>query len=259
MCFLLKSHIKPGVCTMTGSFGPVDQRKTDWRCLIMVIGALQLSVTSISFGTPGSNRWERALFLGANEDSFFTLMFSRENPGSYFVDYDTVYVQEQSNQSGEIIRRFEASTYVLRDTTAYGDWAYLSDSGSGFDHLEFTETERVTLAFPYTQHEIHISDRAAFVGRDSLAVPLLSAEELCAPFGGIESFTKSEKDSPVLLTVYRCGPTWGNRDYIYLLLQDSPNWYGEGISVQRVIPVPYESYRNALTKYDDLKRGQSTE
>jgi hypothetical protein len=244
---------------MTRSFRPLDQMKMDWRRIILVIGALLLSFTSITFGTPGFNRWERALLLGANDDSYYTLVFTRHNPGSYYSDFDTVYVQQRSNQSGEIVRRFEASTQVLRDTTAYGDWAYLSDSAYLFDSIEFVRAERVRLAFPYTQNEIHVADRVAFVGRDSLGVPLLSEEELCAPFGGIESFTKSKKDGPVLLTVYQCGPTWRDSDYIYLLLQDSPNWYNEGISVQRVIPVPYESYRNALTKYyDDLRRAQST-
>jgi|GEM_PF-3293538 len=221
--------------------------------ILQVLFSLILSA-QISFSTPSPNTWKRIVFLGANDDYFYTLVFSRENPGLYFEDYDTLFVQKQSNQTGEIIERTRAITCALKDTTGMGDWSYRIDTTNEFDLLEFLTMEKALLGFPFTQHEIVISEKAAWIGQDSLAIPLLSDQEICSPFGGADVFKYTNKDGPFLHGVYQCGPTWKNRDYIYLVLQDSPHWNSEGISIQRVVPLAFDKYSEAVRRYTDLKQ-----
>ena len=74
--------------------------------LLSMLGVVMAaSVSTLATGTPSAAKWRREVLMGANDSLFATLVYAWDQPGSYYMKSDTVFINLRRNEDGSVVLR----------------------------------------------------------------------------------------------------------------------------------------------------------
>jgi len=108
-----------------------------------------LIITARAVTTPNPSKWEREIFIGADETHYYTYLIKRTLPGSYYTYTDSVFLKKILIQYNRVIEKRVIRVIKHIDETAYGDWKHYEQFSDIFNVDEYLVGEKVYYSIPY--------------------------------------------------------------------------------------------------------------
>lgn len=117
--------------------------------IIISASLICLIITVRAVTTPSPSKWEREIFIGANETHYYTYLIKRTLPGSYYTYTDSVFLKKNLIQYNRVIEKRVLRVIKHIDETTYGDWKQYEQFSDFFSVDEYLVGEKVYYSIPY--------------------------------------------------------------------------------------------------------------
>lgn len=160
-------------------------------CFFLNLLLLMLTIVATSKATPTKAIWKREIFIGYNNDSYFSYLIERNQPGSYYGFSDYVFLCKYTIKEEEVIvEKILIRKTVHSDTTCEGTWAHIEEIKEPPNVENYLIQNHLFWVFPSD----YLDAYKLILHKDGLFVERNKKKELLMDSNNLEKYAKRYKE-----------------------------------------------------------------